>query len=69
MLAALKILRAYTFALGTRVRSVGAVTRYTGIRTRFQRKRFFLLRSVQPSCRSWVFLCKHNGRPKRKIWT
>jgi hypothetical protein len=50
MLAVLKILTAYTFALGAKVRSVGTVTRYTGIRTRFQGKRFFVLRSVQPSC-------------------
>jgi len=41
MLAALKVLRAYIFALGARVRSVGTVTRYTGIKTRYQRKKFF----------------------------
>ena len=47
---ALKIVITYPFTLGARIRSVGAVTGFTRFRTRFQRKRFFVLRSVQPSC-------------------
>jgi hypothetical protein len=47
---ALKTVRAYTFTLGPTIRSVGAMTGYTRFRTRFQVKRFFVLRSVQPSC-------------------
>lgn len=50
MWAAPKILRAYGVAPGARVRSVGTVARYTGIKTRFQRKRFFVLRSLQTRC-------------------